>query len=141
MEPLISIRQLAARRIYRPGETLTCEYQIDAIDPTEVQAVEASVLWYTTGKGDQDLGVHYFQRRTPYDAEQGDLRRLHRFQTVLPRSPLSYTGAIVRIHWVVRVRVFRRRGKDVYVDQGFQLGPGLRAPPSVNPQAHTAELE
>jgi hypothetical protein len=127
VEPLISIRQISAKRVYAPGETLHCEYQIDAVDPIDLQAVEASVLWYSTGKGDEDFGVHYFQRRTAYDAEQGDLRRLHRFQTILPRCPLTYSGMLLKIRWVVRVRVFLRRGKDYFAEQAFQLGPGLTA--------------
>lgn len=118
---------MSPRRIYQPNDTLTCEYQLDAVEPIDLLAVEASVLWYTSGKGDEDLGVHYFQRRTPFDAEHGDLRRLHRFQTVLPRSPLSYSGTILRIRWVVRVRVFLKGGKDVHSEQAFQLGTGLRA--------------
>ena len=123
MEPLISIRQLAPRRAYRPGQPLVCEYQIDAIEPQDISAVEASVLWYTEGKGDEDLGVHFFERRTPDDAEGGDLRLLHRFETTMPRCPLSYSGAILKIRWCVRVRVFVRRGKDQVADQSLQLGP------------------
>jgi hypothetical protein len=135
MDPLISIRQHAVQRTYQPGEMLICDYQIDAVDASEVQAVEASVLWYTTGKGDEDLGVHFFQRRTPYDAEQGDLRRIHRFEATLPRSPLSYRGAILRIRWVVRVRLFLRKGKEQVADQAFQLGPGLTCLDSLHPGA------
>jgi hypothetical protein len=103
MEPLVSIRQLAPRRTYRPGQQLVCEYQIDAIDAEDIAAVEASVLWFSEGKGDEDLGVHFFERRTPDDAEGRDLRRLHRFETVMPRCPLSYSGAILKIRWCVRV--------------------------------------
>lgn len=123
MEPLISIRQLNSQRVYQPGDLLVCQYQIDAVKPEELHAVEASVLWYTEGKGEEDLGVHFFQRRTSFDAEQGDLRQLHQFQTVLPRSPLSYSGVLFRIVWCVRVRVFVRRGKTFVSDQPFQLGP------------------
>lgn len=123
MEPLISIRQLNSQRVYQPGDLLVCQYQIDAVKPEELHAVEASVLWYTEGKGEEDLGVHFFQRRTSFDAEQGDLRQLHQFQTVLPRSPLSYSGILFRIVWCVRVRVFVRRGKTFVSDQPFQLGP------------------
>jgi hypothetical protein len=123
VEPLISIRQLNPQRIYWPGDTLTCEYQIDAVGREDLHAVEASVLWYTEGKGEEDLGVHFFQRRTNFDAEEGDLRQLHRFQTVLPRSPLSYSGILLRIVWCVRVRVFVRGGKNYVSDQPFQLGP------------------
>ncbi|GIW92313.1 MAG: hypothetical protein KatS3mg110_0354 [Pirellulaceae bacterium] len=123
MEPLISIRQHNARRIYHPGELLVCDYQIDAVEPEALYAVEASVLWYTEGKGEEDLGVHFFQRRTKFDAEEGDLRQLHRFQTVLPRSPLSYYGVLFRIIWCVRVRVFLPRGRQYQAEQTFQLGP------------------
>ena len=123
MEPLVSIRQLAPRRTYRPGQQLICEYQIDAIEPEDITAVEASVLWFTEGKGDEDLGVHFFERRTPDDAEGRDLRRLHRFETVMPRCPFSYSGAILKIRWCVRIRVFVRRGKEHTADQSLQLGP------------------
>ena len=61
MEPLISLQLLRSCRLYKPGEELAAEYQIDAIDPREIVAVEASVLWYTEGKGDEDLGVHFFR--------------------------------------------------------------------------------
>jgi hypothetical protein len=123
MEPLISIRQLSPRRIYQPGELLVCEYQIDAVEAEDLTAVEASVLWYTEGKGDEDLGVHFFERRTPETAENRDLRQLHRFETMLPRCPFSYSGAIVKIRWCVRIRVFLRRSKDYVADQPLQLGP------------------
>jgi hypothetical protein len=121
MEPLISLMLRQTSRLYHPGDELTGEYQIDAVDPQEIVAVEISVLWYTEGKGDEDLAVHYFQRRVPADAEEGDLRRLHQFSTVLPNSPLSYAGQIVKIHWCARVRVFFRGGKDLFFEQPFLI--------------------
>jgi hypothetical protein len=107
------------------------EYQIDALPAADVQAVEASVLWFTEGKGEEDLSVHYFERRLPSDADEGDLRPLRRFRTRLPNSPLSYSGAILKIRWCVRVRVFLRRGKEAVYDYPFQLGavPPVSAPP------------
>lgn len=122
MEPLISICLEGQKKQYQPGEELTCEYQIDAVEASDLQAVEASVLWYTEGKGDEDLSVHYFERRLPTDVENGDLRPLRRFRTRLPNSPLSYIGAILKVCWCVRVRVFLRRGKDASSDYVFQLG-------------------
>ena len=122
MEPLISLCLSDQRCAFDPGEMLRCEYQIDAVERDEMLAVESSVLWHTEGKGDEDLGVHFFERRTPGEAEDGDLRQFHRFQTQLPNSPLSYDGVIVKIRWCVRVRLFLRRGKEVFVEQPFQLG-------------------
>lgn len=121
MEPLISLQLLRPNRHYRPGDELVAECQIDAIDAHEIVAVEASVLWYTEGKGDEDLGVHFFERRIPADAEEGDLRRLHKFRTVLPNSPLSYSGQIIKIRWCARVRMFLRGGKDVFFEQPFTM--------------------
>jgi hypothetical protein len=106
-----------------PGETLECEYQIDAVAPTDIQAVEASVMWYTEGKGDEDIGIHYFERNTPGAAVDGDLRQLLRLTTKLPRSPLTYNGTLVKLRWCVRVRLFWGRGKQTHVDRLFQLVP------------------
>ena len=122
MEPLIGLCLVGPRRSYAAGDELVAEYQIDAVLADEVQAVEASVLWYTEGKGEEDMGVHFFERRLPADAEEGDLRPLRRFRTTLPGSPLSYTGAIFTIRWCVRVRLFLRRGREYLQEQPFTLG-------------------
>lgn len=122
MEPLISIRILDPQHPYQPGEVLKCEYQVDAVEASDVQSLEASVLWHTEGKGDEDMAVHHFERRLPNDAENRDLRALHTFTTVLPNSPLTYAGIIVKVRWCVRVRVFLRRGKAAFFEQPFELG-------------------
>lgn len=128
MEPLISLQILNPQRVLHPGDLLRCESQLDAVDPSEVLAVESSVLWYTEGKGDEDMGVHYFERRVPADADEDNLCALHRFQTVLPQSPLSYHGSIVKIRWCARVRLFLKRGKEIFFEQPFTLGSTTPAP-------------
>jgi hypothetical protein len=129
MEPLVSIRLRDQRHPYFPGDELHCEYQLDAVDAAEVQSLEASVLWHTEGKGDEDLGVHYFERLAPGDVEGRDLRVLRMLRTVLPNSPLTYPGVTLKIRWCVRVRAFLRRGKEVFFEQSFVLGdlPPARA--------------
>ncbi len=106
---------------YLPGDTIAGEYVIEVEDSALVRSVECAVLWYTVGKGDQDLGVHYFQRQVA-DGLPLDLQHPRRFSAVLPASPLSYDGAIVKIYWCVRVRVFPRKGRDFVEEQPFQLG-------------------
>lgn len=134
MEPLISLRLRDQGKVFYPGEELECEYQFDALEADEIQAAEASVLWSTEGKGDEDLAVHYFERRLPAEEEEGDLRPLRRFRTILPNSPLSYQGSILKIRWCVRVRLFLKRGKEYFFDEPFQLGevagPSLEEPTS-----------
>jgi hypothetical protein len=122
MEPLISIRVRDAQRRFRPGSELCCEYQVDAVDAAEIQAVEASVLWHTEGKGDEDLGVHHFERFVAAEVPARDLRALRQLHTILPNSPLTYPGVSVKIRWCVRVRVFLRRGREAFFEQTFTLG-------------------
>jgi len=128
MEPLLSLCLVGQKREFAAGEELVCEYQIDAVDPADIQAVEASVLWQTEGKGEEDMGVHFFERRLPADAEDGDLRPLRRLRTRLPNSPLSYNGQILRIAWYVRLRLFLRRGRELVAEQPFVLGSVPKLP-------------
>ena len=128
IEPLISLQLRYPHRVYRPGDLIECETQIDAIEADEIQAIETSVLWYTEGKGDEDMAVHFFERRTPEDAEDGDLRPMHRVGTILPNSPLSYVGSIVKIRWCARVRLFLKRGKELFFEQPFVLAAPVAAP-------------
>ncbi len=121
MEPLISIQIQGDRPHFQPGDVIECDYQIDAVEPEELLVVEASIVWTTDGKGSEDLGVHYFERRLPADAD-GDLRQWRRFQTTLPNSPLSYRGSLIQIRWCVRVRAILKHGKQYCHELPFQLG-------------------
>ena len=131
--PLVRIRFDGNGRVYRPGETLSGEYRIESVAPEEIKAVEVSVLWYTEGKGDEDLAVHGFWRVSADNGDTLELPRPGRFSTVLPRSPLSYRGVLVRIRWCVRVRVFLTRGREVMGELAFRLGdvPAARLPVAV----------
>ena len=137
MEPLLSLTLLDPRQTFQPGELLIGEYQIDSISPEEITSVELSVLWYTEGKGDEDMAVHYFQRRVPADAENHDLRCLHRFQTQLPNSPLSYSGVNLKIRWCIRLRLFLLRGREVSTQVSFQLGAARQAEVITDPRSHS----
>lgn len=134
----ISLRLIGDQRTYRPGDELTGEYFVNCSDPIDIKSVEVSVLWLTEGKGDEDLDVHYFDRITNDNGQHVDFRQSQRFKTELPNSPLSYDGAIVKIHWSVRVRVFLSRGKESVVEHPFRLGSIPRARPWKIPPSLTA---
>ncbi len=131
-QPLISIQIDHGQQSFEPGEVLAGAFQVDAMDAAELQAVELSVLWFTEGTGDEDLGVHYFERLTSDDVPELNLQERRRFQTVLPNSPLSYEGISVKICWCVRVRIFSRQGRDFVAEKPFQLGsvPLVQAAPA-----------
>ncbi|MFO0899283.1 MAG: hypothetical protein U0836_17810 [Pirellulales bacterium] len=118
-EPRVEIELEGTPRGYRPGELLRGQFLVEAPNWT---AAEVSVLWYTEGKGDEDMGVHYFER---IDREESDLERDDEpqpFMALLPASPLSYRGAILSIRWCVRVRVFLERDREVVGELPFMLG-------------------
>ena len=127
IEPRITIELDDHADPYEPGESMSGSYRVDTSQPRDVKAVELSVLWYTIGQGEEDLAVHHFLRRSIDDhleevSPSMGLGSAERFQTVLPNSPLSYDGVIVKVQWCVRVRVFLARGKEVFAERPFRLG-------------------
>lgn len=109
-------------KLFRPGEPLTGRFFIDSPQSMPLRAAELSVLWYTAGKGEEDLAVHYFERFAADGGSPLDLRTPRRFHVPLPRSPLSYDGAIVKICWCVRLRLFLPRGQESVTETSFRLG-------------------
>ncbi|MDR1491303.1 MAG: hypothetical protein LBT05_01060 [Planctomycetaceae bacterium] len=109
-------------RQYLPGETLAGSYRFESIGGETIQAVEVDVLWFTEGKGTEDFGVHDHWRRSADAGDWIDPRRPGRFSTKLPRSPLSYHGIIVKVHWCVRVRVFLESGREIADELPFTFG-------------------
>lgn len=127
-EPAVTLRLDGTSRSYQPGETLSGEYRLSGVSQEELSAVEVSVVWYTDGKGDSDMAVHDFRRLAVVDGDLIDPRQPGRFSTVLPNSPLSYDGAIFKLCWCVRVRVFLAQGKELFHELPFRLGMVPAAP-------------
>jgi len=118
----ISVMMEDGRRLYEPGDLLSVEYRVESTALVDARAMEASVVWYTVGKGDEDFGVHHFVRHAADEGALLDCRKPHRLQTILPRSPLSYEGVLLKIRWCVRVRLFPTRGRDTVTEVPFRLG-------------------
>jgi hypothetical protein len=126
--PRITVQFDRPDRGYEPLAQLVVRYEAEglvAADPP--RAAEHSVLWYTEGKGEEDLGVHFFERivdpaRLP-PAAPGS-----RFEVALPASPLTYEGVIVKVRWCVRVRYFFAGGRDFVSEHEFVMG---RVPPAM----------
>jgi hypothetical protein len=122
MQPRVKLELDDGARIYRPGEVFAGQFHLEDVPPQDVCAIELSVLWHTEGKGEEDMSVHHFDRLEPQNGESADFRQSRHFSTVLPNSPLSYHGLIVKICWCVRVRVFMTRGRELSLEVPFQLG-------------------
>lgn len=106
---------------YESGGTLTARWRISRVVPESLQCMEASVMWHTEGKGDEDLHVHHFQRLGEAQLRQigpGDEQSL---QCQLPPTPLSYQGRLVTIRWCIRLRLFMTDGREIVTEQPFYV--------------------
>jgi hypothetical protein len=121
-DPHVLITLDRHQRAFIPGDVLAAECRVEPLSLLEPKALEISVLWYTEGKGEEDLAVHYFNRLASDESGGVDLRRPYRFSTRLPSSPLSYEGVIVKIRWCVRARLFLARGREIVSELPFRLG-------------------
>lgn len=125
--PRMELRFGHPGRAYEPGEWVTAEYTIDGLGGERLRAFERSAVWYTEGKGEEDLGVDCFERfATPDSIERVVPEGTFAFR--LPPSPLSYEGVIVKIRWCIRLRVFFDSGRDHVSEHVFTVG---RVPPSI----------
>lgn len=124
--PRIELVFAAGRRQYAPGDRLVVRYVVDGCDGEKIRAVEHSVVWYTEGKGEEDLGVHFFERVAERRRDAARVRD-GGIETTLPASPLSYEGVIVKIRWCVRIRIFFAGGRDFVSEHVFVVG---RIPPA-----------
>jgi len=122
MTPSVRLSLDAPTAQYQSGDRLTGRYLIDSMQPWTVRAAELSVLWYTAGAGEEDMAVHHFERVVDDPARPLDLRVPRRFATVLPASPLSYDGHIVKVCWCVRLRLFPQQGQETVAEAAFRLG-------------------
>jgi len=129
-EPVIEVAFDRPDRRYSPGDPLTARYRV--ICPgVPLRALEESVVWYTEGKGEEDIGVHRFERHTARQALAAGTEEVI-FTTTLPASPLSYEGLIVKIRWCVRIRAFFPGVRDFVSEHVFQVGciPPARPEPT-----------
>lgn len=125
--PVVAVQFDRADRRYEPGAECRVRYRIEGLGDDKIRAVEHSLLWYTEGKGEEDLGVHFFQRIDEHDVP---VTGAAEFTVRLPASPLSYEGVIVKVRWCARVRIFFRAGRDFVSEHVFEVGdlPPARLP-------------
>jgi hypothetical protein len=107
--------------VYLPGDTLSGQFYLEGISRTELGGAELSVLWFTEGKGTSDLGIHAVWRFQPEECPL-DWRWPQRFSTIIPRAPWSYEGFLIKIRWVVRLRISLRGKSDLICQVPFKVG-------------------
>jgi hypothetical protein len=109
-------------KVFRPGRAISGRYRLDLSEsPPEVRALEWSIEWATEGLGREDRGRHAIERFEP-EGGVSDPDRWREFEALLPRSPLSYDGLIVKVVWRVRVRAVFGKDREWVGELPFRLG-------------------
>ncbi len=113
---------LSLQQALEPGETLEFEYAVNRVEPESVDSLEVSVMWYTEGKGSEDIGIHMFQQIGREALTAMALDQPRRLSCTLPASPMSFEGRLLKIRWCVRLRLFLNDGRELTTDKTFYLG-------------------
>ena len=99
----LSIELAEGRTNYRPGETLAgvASWRLD--EP--VDELEVRLLWFTRGKGTQDVSViDHREFRSP------GLSGHREFTFNLPDEPYSFSGRLISLIWALEL--VTPRGKE-----------------------------
>lgn len=120
-QPAVNVTLCHEDGRYEGGQQLTATWRVSRVALDKLSAIEISVLWYSEGKGDMDLCVHHFRRLEEDQIRRSGLADEQSLECLLPATPLSYHGRLIRILWCVRLRLFLNDGREIVRDQPFYL--------------------
>ncbi len=121
-EPVVDLRLLNLHPGLEPNEQLEFEFSFQRVEHALVEGLEISVMWRTEGKGTEDIGIHMFQRLKGDELSHIPLDQSRQISTVLPCSPMSYEGRLLKLRWCVRLRLFLKDGREISAEKPFYLG-------------------
>lgn len=100
--------------VYPRGAHLTGIAYIDATEMIKARGVEVDLRWQTSGKGDRN----HWQSSPIVIHPGGELIGALElpFAIDLPLAPLSYSGTLIKIDWLVRVRIDRPWALDMKLE-------------------------
>ena len=78
---------------YQPGEKMTGYFLVEGNPGGAIRAAELSLLWYTTGQGEEDFEVHHFERFVDEHSQPLDLRTPRRFHGRVAPQPAQLRRA------------------------------------------------
>lgn len=120
-QPALNVALCREDGNYPAGGVLRATYRVSRVPVDHLDRMEVSVLWYTDGKGDEDLQVQFFQSIDRADLLTVDPTKPQMLECQLPATPLSYHGRLVSVCWCLRVRLFMVDGKEIVTEQPFHL--------------------
>ena len=106
---------------YVAGQRMSVQWRSSSPLGAFICGLEASILWFTEGKGETDLQVHAFNHWTANELAKINTTEWNGFSCYLPYYPLSYAGNLLRIRWCCRVRLLCDDGVDRFMEKTFLL--------------------
>lgn len=109
----LSITLDGERRAYRPGERVrgTVSWMVEG----KPESVAVHLVWYTEGKGDQDVGIGASAELQP--GTEGSAE----FDLTVPRGPWSFAGKLISLLWAVELAV---EPEIASTREAIVVGPG-----------------
>lgn len=110
---------------YCPGENISG--RIEWLELEDTDRIETRLIWYTEGKGDQDVGVAV-SIPAKLTAPNGNLP----FELTAPSRPYSFSGKLISLIWAVEVVQFPSRegereritispdGEEIVLDKSYE---------------------
>jgi hypothetical protein len=109
------------RVAFEPGERIRGSYHIVTAELSRLEIVEITVGWHTEGKGMETTGVEHREIHRP-GVSSLDRNGSGKFSALLPASPLSYDGVLIKVCWAVRLRACFSGGANLDAQRAFRLG-------------------
>mgnify|MGYP001816930094 CR=1 FL=1 len=116
MTDVLTLATESGATSFEPGSEITvrAEWHLEEVP----RSVELRLVWYTEGKGSQDVGV---VERVLFDAP-GD-RDSRRQSLQLPTAPYSFSGSLVSLIWAVELLV---EPGELSTRLDLDMAPGAR---------------
>ena len=109
--------QLAALT-FAPGAQVGGRYTVEG----DTARAEVSLIWHTEGKGTEHRVVVVLLEHADADFGPSGARRSGTFSMTLPAAPTSYSGTLLQIRWLVRVRTWGADERSEVADAALTVG-------------------
>ena len=114
---------------FKPGNTISGDI-VWSNERPETENIEARLIWYTEGKGDQDVEVvdSISFELTGNSTQNGQ----GRFEFVAPHRPSSFSGKLISLMWAIEAIVYpgkngertdivvSRTGREIVLDRSYE---------------------
>ena len=101
---------------YQPGQVISGTAQWNL--PDQPRKISLQLLWYTRGKGDEDIGlVDSVEFENPGQFQNQD------FSFTIPPGPYSFSGKLISLIWTLELLAEPR---DTCYRQEITVSPGGR---------------